>query len=540
MEGEKEYRKSHFHVGSCKKKMQVPIHRDCIGTPTSREQVPINRNPPRLHRDKRNGTGGTGFAQNLNMSVYVLLLSRSLIRKVCLLCFFYGTFFCWITVGAESAPPPRFGGTLQAAIFQPVTTLDVVNYLNFAELHVASNLYEGLVKRDRFGRIGPAIARSWSHSDDCRIWTFAIAQGMTFHNGKPVTATDVKLAWERFVREGVWLVSPQPLFRIRGAEVYRNGAVTQIVGILVLDDSRLQITLEVGDPDFLEKLTSPAAWVTTRGDSQPIGTGQFRLESFDRPEVRLTANSDYLWGRPYLEKLTFRYYANLDEALFEFESGVLDALPLPITEVERRQRKGLDDILIQTDAATLVYLRLPDTIEISNSVRTSPIPTWHNVLKYAVDPDALLRLQYGETPSKMVLVPFVFSHDQVKARRRMKYAGWRGSLDLVYAQLPDNTGNAIATWLERDSLSQIGVQVKIKAADANNLRGEFSDDTPTLALLSMPIAPGSDVSTSEVSQSDFFMPLYLLPSSFLCQPKVRGLKIGSGGVLAFGRTWLAE
>ena len=461
------------------------------------------------------------------------------IGKLCLLVFF-GAFFCWIAITAESAPPPRFGGTLQAAIFQPVTTLDAVNYLNFGELHVASNLYEGLVKRDRFGRISPAIAQSWIHSDDHRIWTFVIAQGMTFHNGKPVRATDVESAWERFVREGVWLVSPQPLSQIRGAEVYRSGTVMQIEGILVLDDSRLQVTLQAGDPDFLEKLTSPAAWVTTRGDSQPIGTGRFRLESFGRTEVRLTANSNYLWGRSYLEKLTFRYYASLDEALFEFESGVLDALPLPITEVERRQRKGLDDILIRTDAATLVYLRLPDKIEISNLSRASPVPTWYNVLRYAVDPDALLRLQYGENPSKMVIVPSVLFHDHVKARRRMKHAGWRSPIDLVYAQLPDNTGNAIATWLERDSLSQIGVRVEIKAAAADNLRGEFSENTPTLALLAMPIAPDSDISALAIGQSNSFIPLYLLPSSFLCQPKIRGMEIGSGGILAFGRTWLAE
>ena len=462
------------------------------------------------------------------------------IGRVLLLRFFCGAFFCWITITAESAPHPRFGGTLQEAIFQPVTTLDAVNYLNFAELQVASNLYEGLVKRDRFGRISPAIAQSWIHSDDHRIWTFLIAQGLTFHNGKPVTATDVKLAWERFVREGVWLVFPQPLFLIRGAEVYRNNTVTQIEGILVLDDSRLQVTLQVGDPNFLEKLTSPAAWVTTRGDSQPIGTGQFRLESFGRTEVRLTANSNYLWGRPYLEKLTFRYYANLDEALFEFESGVLDALPLPITEVERRQRKGLGDILIRTDAATLVYLRLPDKIEISSLSQTSPVPTWHNVLKYALDPDALLRLQYGENPSKMVFVPFAFPHDRVKARRRMKHAGWGSPLNLVYAQLPDNTGNAIATWLERDSLSQIGLQVEIKAAGSDTLQGGSKEDTPTLALLSMPIAPDSDISSLDIGQSNSFIPLYLLPSSFLCQPKVRGMKIGSGGVLAFGKAWLAE
>ena len=462
------------------------------------------------------------------------------IGKILLRCVFAGAFFCWISGTVESAPPPRFGGALQGAIFQPVTTLDAVNYLNFAELHVASNVYEGLVKRDQFGRMSPAIAQRWIHSDDHRIWTFVIAPGMTFHNGKQVTATDVKLAWERLVRDGAWLVSPQPLLQIRGAEVYRSGAVTQIEGILVLDDSRVQVTLQTGDPDFLEKLTSPAAWVTTRGDSQPIGTGQFRLESFGGTAVRLTANSDYLWGRPYLEKLTFRYYANLDEALFEFESGVLDALPLPITEVERRQRKGLDDILIRTDAATLVYLRLPDKIEMSNLRYTSPIPTWHNVLRYAVDPDALLRLQYGENPSKMVYVPSGFSHNRVKARRRMRHTGWRSPLNLVYAQLPDNTGNAIATWLERDSLSRIGLRVEIKAAAADTLHADANRDTPTLALLFMPLAPDSDVSSLEIGQSDSVIPLYLLPSSFLCHPKVRGIAVGSGGILVFGRTWLAK
>ncbi len=461
-------------------------------------------------------------------------------RKVFLSPFFFITLLCWLTVTAESAPHPRFGGTLQAAIFQPVTTLDAANYLNFAELQVASNLYEGLVKRDQFGRISPAIAQSWIHSEDHRIWTFVIAQGMTFHNGKPVTATDVKLAWERLVREGVWLVSPQPLFQIRGAEVYRNGTVTQIEGIHVLDDTHLQVTLQAGDPEFLGKLTSPAAWVTTHGDSQPIGTGQFRLESFDSTEVRLTGHSGYLWGRPYLEKLTFRYYGNLDEALFEFESGVLDALPLSIAELERRQREGLDDILIRTDAATLVYLRLPDRIEIPNASQTPPVPTWHNVLRYAVDPNALLRLQYGENSAKMVSVPFRFSHDRVKARRRLKHTGWSSPLDLVYAVLPDNTGSAIATWLERDSLAQIGLQVEIKSADSDTLQGRVQEDVPTLSLLSMPIAPKSDVLSLQIGYSDSLIPLYLLPTNFLCQPKIRGIKVVSGGVLAFEKTWLAK
>ena len=461
-------------------------------------------------------------------------------RKFYLLPFLGVMSFCCVATVVKSAPHPRLGGTLQEAILQPITTLDAADYLNFAELQVASNLYEGLVKRDQFGRMAAAVAQSWSHSNDYRIWIFVIAQGMTFHNGKPVTAADVKLAWERFVRDGVWRVSPQPLLLIRGVDAYQNNTATQIEGIRVLNDTLLQIVLDTSDPEFLTKLVSPAAWVTTVGDSQPIGTGQFRLESFSPTEVRLTANSDYLWGKPYLEKLIFRYYANLAEALFQFESGVLDALPLPISEVERRRREGHDDILIQTEATTLVYLRLPDKIEIANSPQDSPVPTWHDVLKYAVDPHTFLHLQYGEQPSKMAIVPFRFPHDRVKARRRLKHSGWDRPLNLVYAQLPDNTGNAIATWIERDALSQIGMQVAIKAADTDALQGGSGADIPALTLLSMPITPESDVSSLDVSLPDSVIPLYLLPASFLCQPKVRGVKVVSGGALAFERTWLAQ
>lgn len=461
-------------------------------------------------------------------------------RRFYLLYFFFMVSFCCPVTGVESAPHPRLGGTLQGAIFQPITTLDAANYLNFAELQIASNLYEGLVKRDQFGRMTAAVAESWSHSTDYRIWIFVIAEGLTFHNGKPVTAVDVKLGWERFVRDGVWLVSPQPLFLIRGVEAYQNNRAPQIEGIRVVNDSMLQIMLDAGDPAFLTKLASPMAWVTAVGDSQPIGTGQFRLESFSPTEVQLRANSDYLWGKPYLEKLIFRYYANLDEALFQFESGVLDTLPLPISEVERRQREGRADILIQTAATTLVYLRLPDKVEITNSRRGLPAPTWHNVLKYAVDPQMLLHLQYGEQPSKMALVPFGFPHDRSKARRRLKYSGWNRRLNLVYAQLPDNTGNAIATWIERSALSQIGMQVSVQAADMVRLEDRFESDAPVLALLSMPIIAGVDVSSLDMDLPDSVIPLYLLPTSFLCQPKVRGLQVVSGGVLAFERTWLSR
>ncbi len=248
----------------------------------------------------------------------------------------------------------------------------------------------------------------------------------------------------------------------------------------------------------------------------------------------MRANLDYVWGRPYLDGVTFRYYANIREALFDFESGVLDALPLPFTEAERHQREELDEVLIQTDAATLVYLRLMPQIP-------NP-PAWHNVIKYAVDVNALLQLQYGEKSSQMASIPSTLSYDRVKARRRLKHGGWDGSqtLSLIYAPLPDNAGSAIATRLGRDYLSQIGLQVVVKTTNPDAFQQILKSGSNALALLSMPIPQDRDVLSLASDQTESLIPLYLLPASFLCQPKVRDMNIIPGGVIAFESAWLAK
>ena len=293
--------------------------------------------------------GGQGGFLTPTTEVHLCLKSCHYKLKTVLL---FCITFLLLSRGAEATPHPRFGGKFQQAIFQTVTTLDPVNYLNFAELQIATNLYEGLVKRDQFGRLISAISQSWMHSADYRVWTFTIAGGAKFHNGKPVTATDIKRAWERSVREGNWisganLASVFPLFLIEGAISYRNNVTEQISGIRVLDDFRLQVTLKSSHPEFMEQLTSPMAWITTQADQlHPIGTGPFRLASYSATEIQLAANSDYAWDRPYLDGATFHYYADVRKALLHFEVRVLDGLyQIWINRLLIRRRSPLSLIL---------------------------------------------------------------------------------------------------------------------------------------------------------------------------------------------------
>ncbi len=443
-----------------------------------------------------------------------------------------------IPTRVDPSSPPQFGGKLRHAVFQRVTTLDNSNYLNYAELQIASQLYEGLVRRDRYGEIVAGIAQSWEHASDYRTWSFTIAEDARFHDGEAVRATDVKGAWERFIKENwmgeiadSWL---NPLLSIDGAMNCRRGDSDAVSGINVIDHRHLRVVLREPDTEFLIKLTAPTTWITKPDVSNghelpPVGTGRYRLASFQPEEIRIKANAAYPWGAPYLDEITFRYYAEVRQALFNFESGILDALHLPITETPRRLDDDSDEILIQTDATVGVYLR-------RMSGQSKP-PIWFDVLKYALDVDALLRLQYGAPSTQATVTLSPRHYNPIKARRRLKNSP---AVRLFFAPLPDNSGNEIAARLKRNLLSQIGLQISAVDIDSAPLRNVLKDRDANLALLSVYLLHGVDTAINQLNWSDELILLYLLPSDFLCQSHLRNFNIGWGGVVAFDQTWLAE
>ena len=59
------------------------------------------------------------------------------------------------------------------------------------------NVYEGLLKPDETGNLVPAVAKEYSVSDDGLVYSFVLRDGVKFHNGKEVTAEDVKYSIEK-------------------------------------------------------------------------------------------------------------------------------------------------------------------------------------------------------------------------------------------------------------------------------------------------------------------------------------------------------
>lgn len=146
-------------------------------------------------------------------------------------------------------------------------------------LHVA----EGLVAPRHDGSIAPMLAQSWTVSPDGRTYTFALRHGVTFHNGAPMTSTDVVWSLERYLAAATH-------WRCLGA--FTDRGIARVAGIDAPDAYTVRVTLDRRAPLFLTTLARPDCGQTAilqrasvGPDGRwraPIGTGPFELAAWKR------------------------------------------------------------------------------------------------------------------------------------------------------------------------------------------------------------------------------------------------------------------
>ena len=145
-----------------------------------------------------------------------------------------------------------------------------------------ANVFEGLTRIDRDGKVKPALASSWEISGDGKTYVFRLRSGVTFHDGTTFSASDVKFSLERARGEGS--VNPQ------------KGLFEPIDKIETSDPTTVTITLKRPTGAFLFNLGWPAAIIVSAKSAEtnktnPIGTGPFRFSNWTKgASVELVRN----------------------------------------------------------------------------------------------------------------------------------------------------------------------------------------------------------------------------------------------------------
>ena len=202
---------------------------------------------------------------------------------------------------------PDGENSVTVGIAQDLDTLDPHKAVNAGTSEVLFNLFEGLVKASPDGGVIPAVASDWDVSPDGLTYTFTLREGVTFHNGDPVTVEDVLYSLRRCnggENDGVPIVSSFILDSATGESLIRSieaGEGNQVV--VTLAEPRLEF------PYFLTAAhIIPADSGDTIG-SDPMGTGPFSFVSFTPQESLVVKKYDGYWGDPaHLDEVTFRIY----------------------------------------------------------------------------------------------------------------------------------------------------------------------------------------------------------------------------------------
>ena len=248
-------------------------------------------------------------------------------------------------VDAEPAAP-RERGEFRIARAEPIN-LDPAQITDVSSAVIAVEIFGGLLVLDRDLRIAADLAESvpgpMINDDGTVTYRFTIRQNATFHDGKPITAEDFKWSLERNLHpETLSPTAPDFLGDIVGAAEYVRGRADEVVGIQVVDEHTLDITILQATPVFLYKLTYPTAYVLDREQVEadperwalnPNGSGPFRLTEWQLGEgLTLERFDDYHLEPAQVEKVSVRFAGGSVE---QFENDELDQAFVGINDIER-------------------------------------------------------------------------------------------------------------------------------------------------------------------------------------------------------------
>ena len=230
------------------------------------------------------------------------------------------------TLGSE--PTGSGTGGVFRRLWNEPPTLDPHQVGDTDSAGVLVEIFSGLVTLNTDLQVEPDLAERWEVSDDGLTYTFFIRSNAKFHDGKSVTAEDVKFSLERALDPKTY--SPQVetyLDDIVGAAEKLNGIAQEISGLRVIDDHTIEITIDAPKAYFLAKLTYPTAFVVDReniereGDNwtrKPNGTGPFKLASYKiGQEIILERNPNFYRGPALLDRVELILSGGSAMAMYE-------------------------------------------------------------------------------------------------------------------------------------------------------------------------------------------------------------------------------
>jgi ABC-type transport system substrate-binding protein len=223
-----------------------------------------------------------------------------------------------------------YGGQMVVTYKDDISTFDPAIGYDWQNWSMIKSLFDGLMDyKPGTTELIPDLAESYTISEDGLVYTFKLRPGVKFHNGRDLTATDVKYSIERSVN---------PETQSPGQGFFP-------------DDQTVVIELSQPDATFLQIVAINFAFAVPREEVEkygpdfgrnPVGTGAYKMTEWSLGQrVVFERNEDYFReGAPHLDKIIFEVGQDPSVALLRLKRGEVDVLGDPIPSANFLQEKN--------------------------------------------------------------------------------------------------------------------------------------------------------------------------------------------------------
>jgi len=383
-----------------------------------------------------------------------------------------------VLTGIGCSPGPRDPQTVVMLIESSPLNLDPRIGTDAQSERIGSLIFDSLLRRDRGSNIHPWLAERWE-SPDALTYVFHLRPGVRFHDGRPLTARDVRYTFASLLSGEIQSI--------------KAATFSRIASIDAPDETTVIFHLKEPYASFLFNLTQGSMGIVPEGAGEelaqhPVGSGPFRFVRENQDdEVVMERNPDYWGGAPSIAQLEFRVVPDMTTRALEMRKGsadiTLNSLSADMAEALRRE-EHLD--VAEAPGTSYQYialnmedekLTLPVRQAIAHAVNREEMIThlWRNTVRPATS--ILPPEHWAYDPG---LVPYDF--DPERARALLDEAGFRPGPDGIRLHIEmktstDQIARELAAVLQQQ-LREVGIALEIRSYEfatfyADIIRGSF-------------------------------------------------------------------
>ncbi|RWR26197.1 ABC transporter substrate-binding protein [Sinirhodobacter populi] len=391
-------------------------------------------------------------------------------------------------------PNAKPGGAIVITYKDDVATLDPAIGYDWQNWSMIKSIFDGLMDYvPGSTALRPGLAESYDLSEDGLTFTFHLRPGVKFHNGREMTAEDVKYSLDRVTNPETQ--SPGAGF-FGSIEGFENAGPGGLSGVKIIDPLTVEIKLSRPDATFLHVMALNFASVVPKEavdeygadfGKHPVGTGAYSLAEWTIGQRLVFARNETYWraGVPYLDQITFEVGQEPVVALLRLQKGEVDVPgdgipPAKFTEVMANPDEAsrvVEGGQLHTGYITMNVTQPPfDKVEVRRAVNM------------ALNKERIVQIINGRAvPANQPLPPSMpgyakdykgYAHDPEGAKKLLADAGYPDGFETELYVMNTDPNPRIAQAIQQD-LAAIGIKASLQnLAQANVIEAGGAGTAP--------------------------------------------------------------